>query len=236
MNMMRRQLWLPFLGEKRKEQRMKYRTLKKRKHNKKGCWWKKFLFLFILAAVIVAGKWGIGVLGGKLKVERLGKAQIPEWIDSQIIDVDGVSRNGVHLEGIKDIVIHYVGNPGSTAQQNHDFYCSSSSQVSSHFVVGLKGEIIQCIPLNEMSAASNWRNGDTISVEVCHPDDTGKFNDKTYKSLIKLTTWLLENCNLSEEHIIRHYDVTGKECPRYFVQHEEAWEKFKEDVRSYREK
>ena len=95
---------------------------------------------------------------------------------------------------------------------------------------------IQCIPLNEMSAASNWRNGDTISVEVCHPDDTGKFNDKTYKSLIKLTTWLLENCNLSEEHIIRHYDVTGKECPRYFVQHEEAWEKFKEDVRSYREK
>ena len=30
--------------------------------------------------------------------------------------------------------------------------------------------------------------------------------------------------------MIRHYDVTGKDCPRYFVQHEDAWETFRADV------
>ena len=35
------------------------------------------------------------------------------------------------------------------------------------------------------------------------------------------------------ESIIRHYDVSGKLCPKYFVEHEEEWVKFKEDVASY---
>jgi N-acetylmuramoyl-L-alanine amidase len=30
--------------------------------------------------------------------------------------------------------------------------------------------------------------------------------------------------------VIRHYDVTGKECPKYYVEHETAWETFKDDV------
>ena len=31
--------------------------------------------------------------------------------------------------------------------------------------------------------------------------------------------------------MIRHYDVTGKICPKYFVEHEDAWEQFKADVK-----
>ena len=205
--------------------------LKRKRKNRKRILWNRVLILIILAVVIVAGVWAIRLIGARQKVQRLAKTEIPEWIDSQIIGKDGVSRDGRRLKGVKDIVIHYVGNPGSTAQQNHDFYTSSSSNVSSHFIVGLKGEIIQCIPLEERSAASNWRNGDTISIEVCHPDSTGKFNDKTYNSLVKLTVWLEEICDLDEEHIIRHYDITGKECPRYFVQHEDKWEQFKNDVK-----
>ena len=30
--------------------------------------------------------------------------------------------------------------------------------------------------------------------------------------------------------MIRHYDVTGKNCPKYFVENPEAWEQLKEDV------
>ena len=130
------------------------------------------------------------------KVKNLAEIKIPDWIDSQIIDVDGASRNGYKLKGVKDIVVHYVGNPGTTAQQNHDFYAGNQSNVSSHFVVGLDGEIIQCIPINEWSAASNWRNNDTISIEVCHPDETGKFKKKTYSSLVKLVAWLENVCDI----------------------------------------
>ena len=168
------------------------------------------------------------------KVKNLAEIKIPDWIDSQIIDVDGASRNGYKLKGIKDIVVHYVGNPGTTAQQNHDFYAGDQSNVCSHFVVGLDGEIIQCIPINEWSAASNWRNNDTISIEVCHPDETGKFKKKTYSSLVKLVAWLENVCDIDESHVIRHYDITKKECPRYFVQHEDKWKTFKKNVEKYR--
>lgn len=168
------------------------------------------------------------------KVKNLAEIKIPDWIDSQIIDVDGASRNGYKLKGVKDIVVHYVGNPGTTAQQNHDFYAGNQSNVSSHFVVELDGEIIQCIPINEWSAASNWRNNDTISIEVCHPDETGKFKKKTYSSLVKLVAWLENVCDIDESHVIRHYDITKKECPRYFVQHEDKWKTFKKNVEKYR--
>lgn len=220
---------------KEKGQKMKNKKYKRnrRKKNKFKSW---MIAIMIMIALIILVVWGRGYLEDKLQVQNLGKTKSPQWIDKQIIEKNGVSRNGKKLDCVKDIVIHYVGNPGSTAQGNHDFYVSPQSNVSSHFVVGLKGEIIQCIPLNEMSAASNWRNNDTISIEVCHPDDSGKFNKKTYQSLVKLAAWLLERCDLNEKHIIRHYDITGKECPRYYVRHEDKWEEFKDDVKKYREK
>ena len=30
--------------------------------------------------------------------------------------------------------------------------------------------------------------------------------------------------------MIRHYDITGKDCPKYFVENEAAWETFRSDV------
>ena len=165
------------------------------------------------------------------RVELLTGAPLPDWVEEALIPVDGDSRRGVELEDIRDIVIHYVGNPGTTAAQNRSYYCSPQSEVSSHFLIGLEGEILLCVPLDEKSSASNNRNKDTISIEVCHPDDSGKFTDRSYASLVKLTAWLLDNTGLNTDHIIRHYDITGKECPRYFVQHEDAWKRFRADVK-----
>ena len=188
------------------------RYMRKSKRRKERI--KKIGILLIVALVAMVAWKASEIYYGKINLSKLENMERPEWIDDQIIDVDGASRSGEKLGSVKDIVIHYVGNPGSTAQQNHDFYAGNQSNVSSHFVVGLDGEVIQCIPLDEMSAASNWRNNDTISIEVCHPDKSGKFNKKTYKSLVKLTAWLEMACGLNEDHVIRHYDITGKECPR----------------------
>ena len=192
----------------------------------------KRFFRFILFLALMAVGWNVyqNEIVPREKVFELATTPIPDWIGQQIIKVDGESRRGVYLESIQNIVIHYVGNPGSTAQQNRDYYANPSSDVSSHFVIGLKGEIIQCIPLHEKSSASNHRNKDTISIEVCHPDESGKFTDETYDSLVKLTVWLCEACGLDSSDIIRHYDITGKQCPLYFVTHENAWERFKKDA------
>ena len=193
----------------------------------------KRFFRFILLLVLLAAGWHIyqNEIIPREKVFELAATSAPDWVDQQIINVDGNSRRGVMLEGIRNIVIHYVANPGTTAQQNRDYYASRSSDVSSHFVIGLKGEIIQCIPLHEKSSASNHRNKDTISIEVCHPDESGKFTDASYQSLVKLTAWLLDVCDLDSDDVIRHYDITGKQCPLYFVTHEDKWEQFRQEIK-----
>ena len=186
-----------------------------------------FLVLFIAAFIIA-----IGALTERSRiVKRLYNVQCPEYVDVQLIP-KGItsSRNGRALEKVNNIVIHYVGNPSTTAQQNHDYFSNSGTTVNSHFLVGLDGEVIQCIPLYERSSASNWRNKDTISIEVCHPDVTGKFNEATEERLIELTAWLCEVCKLESDDVIRHYDITGKLCPIYYVQNEDAWNSFLDSV------
>ena len=49
------------------------------------------------------------------------------------------------------------------------------------------GKWCSVFPTSEMSHATNARNVDTISIECCHPDETGQFNDATYSSAVKLT-------------------------------------------------
>lgn len=164
------------------------------------------------------------------KVEKAEKVKVPDWIDVKLIHKHTTARTGIRLTDIDNIVVHYVGNPGTTAQNNRDYFDKPSTTVSSHFVVGLQGEIIQCVPLFEKSAASNNRNKDSISIEVCHPDESGRFNKTTYNSLIKLISWLCKEFSLDETQIIRHYDITGKECPRYYVKNEGEWENLKKDV------
>ena len=184
--------------------------------------------LVILTAVLILRSVFMG-RGYQVDVD----ASEPE-IDVQLLDINPYSRPGIETNGITGIVIHYTANPGSTAQDNRDYFnglqYSQETSASSNFVVGLDGEIIQCVPTWEVAYASNERNYDTVSIEVCHPDESGKFTDETYSSLVQLTAWLCVKFGLSEEDVIRHYDVTGKICPKYFVEHEDAWTEFKTNV------
>ena len=155
-------------------------------------------------------------------------------IDVQLLTPNQYSRPQIALEQVNGIVVHYTANPGSSAQNNRDYFENLSktgeNSVSSHFVIGIDGEIIQCIPTSEVAYASNHRNSDTISIECCHPDESGVFTDSTYTSLVQLTAWLCRDHGIEASDVIRHYDVTGKNCPKYFVEHEDAWAQFREDV------
>ena len=144
------------------------------------------------------------------------------------------SRPQEKLTSVNGIVIHYVGNPGTSAESNRNYFNSlaetKSTYASSHFIIDLDGTIVQCIPLDEISYASNNRNNDTISIEVCHPDETGEFTKESYDALVALTKWLCSKYQLESNAVIRHYDVTGKLCPLYYVKHEDAWLTFKKDI------
>ncbi len=106
----------------------------------------------------------------------------------------------------------------------------NDTQVCSHFVIGLEGEVIQCLPLDERSVASNHRNKDTISIEVCHPDSGGKFTQESYDSTVKLCAWRCRNSGRKASDWRRHYYVTGQLCPIYYAKNQEAWDQFIKDV------
>lgn len=158
----------------------------------------------------------------------------PEWVERQLLPVNEYSRPGEKLTAVNGVVVHYTGNPGTTAEQNRSYFAglaqSGETYASSNFVIGLEGEILECVPLDEVAYASSQRNYDTLSIEVCHPDDTGEFTQASYDALAKLVQWLVDTYGLERDQILRHYDVTGKECPRYYVQHPEAWEAFLDDL------
>ena len=151
-------------------------------------------------------------------------------IQHQLLTPNPYSRAQKPLNKVKDIVVHYTANPNSTAQNNRDYFenlkTKKTTSVSSHFIIGLKGEIIQCVPLNETSYASNYRNKDTISIECCHPDKSGKFTKETYQSLQKLVRALIDTYSLDKDNVIRHYDITQKACPKYFVDNPKQWQEF----------
>ena len=139
------------------------------------------------------------------------------------------------------IAVHWVANPNSTAMANRNYFNTTSRAVSSNYIIGLQGEILCCIPDEETSWCTNEANSYTVSVECCHPDWTGCFTGKTYTSLVKLTARLCQKYHLDPQNggVIRHYDVTRKICPKWFVpasrggsdtNDERHWKQFLHDV------
>ena len=210
---------------------------------------KRAIILLVIAGVAALALIIIGfrVIGGKKETkpvevateesqgEELSMEGAPP-LDVQLLTPNPYSRPQIELREIKGVVIHYIANPGSTAQANRDYFenlkDTQTTKASSHFVVGLEGEIIQCIPSKEIAYTSNDRNVDTLSIETCHPDETGEFTTATYDAVVELTGWLCYRHGLTASDVIRHYDVTGKICPKYFVDNEDAWEQFLRDVQS----
>ena len=130
------------------------------------------------------------------------------------------SRPQIPLKSVKKVVLHYVGNPKSSAMANRNYFENQKNggrYVSSHYIVGLEGEILRCVPENEVAYCSNSANSYSISIECCHPDATGKFTEETTNSAAELCAYLLKKYGLSVDDLIRHYDVTGKQCPLWFV-------------------
>ncbi len=148
------------------------------------------------------------------------------------------------LSRIKYIVIHYVGALGG-AEANCKYYASQYVGASAHYFVGFSGEIWQSVEDKNIAwhcGAKSYvhpecRNSNSIGIELCvrnkgSQSDTSRdwyFEDATVASAIKLTKHVMEQYGVSEDHVIRHYDVTGKICPNPYVYNHTShtWEDFK---------
>lgn len=196
--------------------------------------WLIVIVIFVLIIVVILRL--SSCIGGRGGATSKVVTTQPEFT-VDLLTCNEYSRPGIERSEINGIVVHYTANPGSTAKQNRDYFeglkDSHLTKASSHFVIGIDGEIIQCIPTAELAYASNDRNSDTIAIECCHPDETGEFTEETYDSLVELVSWLCGKFQLEPEDVIRHYDITGKACPLYYVEHEDQWQQFRQDIQDY---
>ena len=186
----------------------------------------RLIALILIAVILCLAFFFLGRSVGK-KIEQ----QVTLMVDNDS------GWNKPSYVSYEPIVKNEYSRPGTylTAAQNRSYFnglaISGETWASSHFLIGLEGEVLQLIPLDEIAYCSNDRNADTISIECCHPEADGKFTDETYGSLVTLVSDLCREYGLDPlKDIIRHYDITGKMCPLYYVEHENEWKAFLTDV------
>lgn len=150
---------------------------------------------------------------------------------------------------IRYIVIHYVGALGG-AKANCQYYASQYVGASAHYFVGFEGEIWQSVEDEDTAwhcGASSYvhkecRNSNSIGIEMCvRKKNTGSlgatdkdwyFEEATVQNTIALTKYLMKKYNVPADHVIRHYDVTGKICPNPYVYNytKHVWTAFKSAI------
>lgn len=161
------------------------------------------------------------------------------------------SRPGTEIKEVKAIVLHWLASPRGTPQGVYNYFekrkKGKTGYGSAHYCVGLDGETLQYLPLNEVAyhvgsktyteygeSLSSYPNNCTIGIEMSHIDIEGSMTDETWDSVVELTSLLLKTYGLTVDDITTHHAIVGwKECPKWFVSYPEEFERFKLDVKSY---
>lgn len=144
-------------------------------------------------------------------------------------------RPQYRMRRVDAIVLHWVGNPGTSAEQNRRYFESlkdTTLKASAHYIIDAK-EIVRCVPEDEVAyhcgsqtgytpwATERWHgehaNWYCLGVEHCHPDWSGVWAPEVEWWSQLLVAGLCVQYGLKVEDIILHWTVTGKECPRHMV-------------------
>lgn len=126
------------------------------------------------------------------------------------------NRRPGHAMSPETITIHNTGNPSSSARNERDWLTNpSNDRTASFHIAADEHEAIECIPLDENAwAAGDGSNGPgnrtSIHVEIC---ESGNYT-QTLDNAAQLVAKLLKERGWGVDRLRRHYDWTGKVCPR----------------------
>jgi len=159
------------------------------------------------------------------------------------LTINKYSRPGRKRPETLAVVLHWTANPNASAKANRDFFESKkdgkTSYGSTEYIVGLKGEIIRCMPDEEISYNCGTSSVDpisgkiytdyarekfgkyvlrpdiespnscTVAIEMCPIDWKGNFKPETWESTKKLVVCLLKKYNLGLNDITTHEKIVG---------------------------
>ena len=155
----------------------------------------------------------------------------------------GYSRS---TRNIKWIVVHFTANDGDSDESNARYFKNNIKKASAHYFVD-DDSVTQSVPDNYVAYSVGGdkykntkgakyfnivNNTNSLNIELCDTVKNGK-NDlsaKTRANAILLIKQKAKKYGIDRNHIIRHYDVTGKNCPKYFVEDSYSWNRFLDDI------
>lgn len=165
------------------------------------------------------------------------------WINDYV-KKNKYSRPGMKLEKVKGVILHYTANPSATAKNHADFFDGDDGgayrYAGCHLFVDKKEKRL-IVPLSEVCYHANDKtskvsklgknaNFSTVGIEMCI-EKNGSIHKDTYAKTLELTIHLCKKYKLDEDDLYRHYDITGKNCPKPWVENPKEWTKFKADVK-----
>ena len=188
----------------------------------------------------VIAKWDLTKYDGQEKKEAIATYNFHELCNARSVSY-GRTRSASE---IKYIVLHYTGNANDTAKANCNFFATSNTRAAgAHYFVD-ENDVYQSIADN-LSAWSvggakyanctttgggkyygKCTNFNSISIEMCSRN--GEIPERTVRNAAELTKKLMEKYNIPSDHVIRHFDVTGKNCPGWAGWTGEKWTDFKD--------
>ncbi len=163
------------------------------------------------------------------------------------------------LKGIRGIVVHWTANTGKGADalSHYKYFNRGYVGASAHYMVD-QDRIVQLIPDDEVA----WHVGDKprsaqlplrskvlkgssnpndflIGIEMCV--NAGNNWIDTVDKTIWLISQLMDKYNFTVDDIYRHYDITGKDCPKMYmpviignVKYDWVWQQFKNQIIRFR--
>lgn len=149
---------------------------------------------------------------------------------------------------IKYIVLHYTANDGDSDESNANYFKTANRKASAHYFVD-DDSITISVPdtyaaysvggsrypnYKSTGGASLYKiatNNNTLNIELCDTVKNGKYDvsAKTLENAIQLTRDLMKKYNIPISNVIRHFDVTGKSCPAYYVDNTK-WNQVKQKI------
>jgi N-acetylmuramoyl-L-alanine amidase CwlA len=163
------------------------------------------------------------------------------------IKLNPYSRSGDKLIKLQAVVIHYTANPGGDADMHYRYFNSLKGRYAGAHIFVDRHKALEIIPLDEVAYHANEKNpmlsslnastsyypkGNanllTIGIEMCL-ESNGQLHPDTIERTRLVVKYLQDKYSQlkdTQNRIIRHYDVTGKNCPKPFVEDEQKWNAF----------
>lgn len=142
---------------------------------------------------------------------------------------------------VRYIVMHYTANNGDTARDNCDYYHRVGGlQASAHYFCDEYGAM-QSVREGDTAwhcgaeaGRRYWhpecRNANSIGIEMCsrkRADGSYYIKPETVANAAALAKDIMQRYGIDIDHVLRHYDVTGKHCPMPWVDDPAQWDAFK---------